>query len=835
MVDFKKYIKKDKSIDLRDLLTVFDSLDRQTSHIDLRTVQKEALKELSSKRQNKDIVLKVSTGSGKTTIALLFLFSHMVEKGQPVVFLCPTIQLVKQVLDEAARLGIKAFHYAAGETYPSVEGTAGKAILVCTYSKLFNAKTTFSRSDVDLQPCAIVCDDAHAGIEEIRDSFTLSISSDHACYKKLLGLLSSGCKSYDISKWNAIVNCDPNSIFEVPFWIWQSLHAELHKILYPYAHDDDFMFVWPYLTDILKRCRCIISSAGIEIIPDIIPIHKVAPFTHAGHRLFMSATIADDTVLIRELGCGIEAAKAPIIPQSDKGLGERMVIAPSLVDPQLNRLWVMKLCSSLSKKVNVVVLSPSEWAAREWEADGAKVFLRDDVTTAVEQLKSKIPSSRYVVFAQRYDGVDLPDNACRILVIDGLPYGEGIADKYDSSLSSVPGGIRNRIIYRIEQGMGRAVRSYVDYAVVILSGHDIAHFIAKKDVLSAMNPDTASQLRLALELAEMAKDESDNSDKAIVDMITKCLNRDDGWKQFYTESMSKSRQERLEPNTADLNMVFAERNAFELALNNQFDKAIEVMRTALNELTIEEDAKGWYLQKIAAYMYEINQGEALEIQKAARQKNSQLFCPPNISKRPVIPEKVDVQNRIISWYSQFENPNGAIAKIEDLRAKLSYSATPETVEESIKELALLFGAEGERPEKEFGEGPDDLWIWPNSILVIEVKNENEHSLHKKDSGQLHTSLEWFRKKYKVAFEATPVIVCKVSTADKGSQFPANTRLLTPDKMTELLNNLSLFYSALIKEPPLLRSPMKVTELQSQFGISSDQFIGKYTIRLKELK
>ena len=90
MVDFKKLVKKEKVVDLTNLITAFESLDRQTSHIDLRPVQRQALEELSTKRSQKDIVLKISTGSGKTSVALLFLFSHMTEKEQ---LFCDTYQI----------------------------------------------------------------------------------------------------------------------------------------------------------------------------------------------------------------------------------------------------------------------------------------------------------------------------------------------------------------------------------------------------------------------------------------------------------------------------------------------------------------------------------------------------------------------------------------------------------------------------------------------------------------------------------------------------------------------------------------------------------------------
>ena len=61
-------------------------MDRKSSHTDLRTVQQQALKALNEVREDKDIILKMSTGSGKTTVALLFLLSHMNEKEEPVVY-----------------------------------------------------------------------------------------------------------------------------------------------------------------------------------------------------------------------------------------------------------------------------------------------------------------------------------------------------------------------------------------------------------------------------------------------------------------------------------------------------------------------------------------------------------------------------------------------------------------------------------------------------------------------------------------------------------------------------------------------------------------------------
>lgn len=369
MVNFKSLVKQKRTIEVTDLIKLFESLDRQTSHTEVRPAQLQALQALGARRNERDHVLKISTGAGKTTVALLYLQSHMEEKEEPVVYLCPTNQLVEQVRDEASKLGINAVVYPAREPHPDVEGTAGKAIIICTYDKLFNAKTTFDRPDVQLRPCAIVLDDAHAGVEEIRDAFTLHISGDSP-HAELLGLMKAPCEKYNKGLWQAISNTDPLASFEVPFWVWQPLLDEIHTLLSKHSEDKSFIFVWPYLRDMLRRCRCIVSGVGIEIVPDILPVHKCIAFNGAKHRLFMSATLADDSVLVRELGCDLAAASDPILPDADKGLGERMVLAPSLVSKELDRSWVMNLCKAFSlKKVHVVVLTPNGRAAREWETE----------------------------------------------------------------------------------------------------------------------------------------------------------------------------------------------------------------------------------------------------------------------------------------------------------------------------------------------------------------------------------------------------------------------------------------------------------------------------------
>lgn len=839
MVDFKKLVKKRTDIDVTDYFSIFESLDRKTTHIELRTVQKETLSTFSKRREERDVVLKIGTGAGKTTVALLYLQSYMEEFRKPVVYLCPTKQLVMQVQEEANRLGIKTVIYPGGETYPPNDGRAGNAIIICTYAKLFNAKTTFDRPDVMLKPYAIVLDDAHAGVEEIRDAFTIKIS-ENKIYDEFMEVLNLPCSKYSSSIWSQIINRDPQAFLEVPFWVWEPLLETFQKILSLHGNERELKFVWSYLQDILRWCRCIVSGYGIEIIPDILPIHKCQAFEGSRHRMFMSATLADDSVLVRELGCDLKAAQNPILPKSDRGLGERMVLAPSLVSPNLDREWVMKLCAkiSLKRNVNVIVLSPNKYTAQDWESVGAKVVLGDEVSVVLKQLRDNSNSDRLIVFVQRYDGVDLPDNSCRILVIDGLPKGEGIIDRYDSSHTSYfVGGIRNKLVFRIEQGMGRAVRSFADYAVILLVGSDITHFISIREVLDAMNPETRAQLQLADELAKFAMDEEpDTPEKAVVEMIKQCLTRDEGWKQYYAEKIRNTPQKLADDSRLSrILLADAERKAFDRAIANIPHEAASILRDAMNN-NIKDDTKitGWYLQRVANYLHNVNPGEALEVQREAYIKNKSMSCPPYTARRPKDTGSFDVQKEIMNWYNQFKNPNGALAKILELKTNLSYNMPPLTVEQAIMELGLLLGAKASNPEKEYGCGPDALWIWPEVALVIEAKNQNESTLHKADAGQLHTSLEWFSENYVMRASPIPVVYARVSKADRNAYFPSNTRVLLPESMEKLLKSIEKFYLRLAEEQLLSTKPGAIKNLQNSLNLSPKQFVQSYTVKIRKI-
>lgn len=833
MVDFKKLVPKKAGERLTDPLALFRGLDRKASHISLREPQKEALRALHQCHAERDHVVKMPTGTGKSAVGLLYLLSRMVETGRPVVYLCPTVQLVEQVISEAMRLGVDASAYSAGERWPDQGCLAGEAVIVCTYDKLFNARSTFDRPELQITPAAIVLDDSHSGVEEVRDAFTVTCASLEP-YKALVSVLDPLGRAYSSVLWDDIRSGRPDAVMEIPYWSWRGVIDDVRGALDPFADTQEFVFTWPYLRDVLRWCRCVVSADAAEIAPLVPLVDRVRAFTHADHRLFMSATLTDDSVLVRELGCTVAAARSPVVPSSEGGLGERMVLAPFLLDPSLDRPWTTAWCQAISAKYNVVVLCSSEKQAKEWAAHGATLALGANVVLAVEQLKAR--KLKFVVFAQRYDGIDLPDDACRVLVIDGVPYGSGAVDRLDSANPGLPGGVRNRTLNRIEQGMGRAVRSNADYAVCVLAGPELASFITRREVQDRMSPDVRIQLRLAKELADLAReDRATDPALAFQDLVRKCLTRDEGWKDFYD---LRVRQEvsNMASGAAlmdQLVLAGAERDAIRVAVDGDPLGGYDLLNKAVSAASLSEGVAAAYLQLLANLTIESDPGAAAKLQKAAFTKSKVVFRPPpGVALKPAEPGRWEVAAAIIKTYGGYSDGNGIVAQFHTIKTSLAFSVPAQRFESALEEMFGLLGVKSSRPERELGEGPDNLVLWPVLSLVVEAKNEAGYDkIPKKDAEQLLHSMEWFKANYATR-QGTPVFVAPTSKPGSAVFVPEGSRVITPKKLEGLVESVEGFLTKLATRSASEWEAKDVDRLLADHGLTSANFVDRHTVKIR---
>lgn len=89
MVDFKKWREAKAKPKPNNPREIFNALPKPPGINDLYASQAEVLDAWYPRREEKDIVVKLHTGGGKTLVALLMAQSVMNETGEPVIYLAP--------------------------------------------------------------------------------------------------------------------------------------------------------------------------------------------------------------------------------------------------------------------------------------------------------------------------------------------------------------------------------------------------------------------------------------------------------------------------------------------------------------------------------------------------------------------------------------------------------------------------------------------------------------------------------------------------------------------------------------------------------------------------
>ena len=140
----------------------------------------------------------------------------------------------------------------------------------------------------------------------------------------------------------------------------------------------------------------------------------------------------------------------------------------------------------------------------------------------IKKIKSSL-NGLYVLL-NKYDGIDLPDEACRMLIIDGLPNIMNMNDRYEKSIANQSDRILKERIQKIEQGMGRGIRSSSDYCIVYLMGNELTDAIYSNKAYNYFSEATKAQYLLSEEICDSA----DNFEE-IIELTDKVLNRDQEW------------------------------------------------------------------------------------------------------------------------------------------------------------------------------------------------------------------------------------------------------------------------------------------------------------------
>jgi replicative superfamily II helicase len=108
--------------------------------------------------------------------------------------------------------------------------------------------------------------------------------------------------------------------------------------------------------------------------------------------------------------------------------------------------------------------------------------------------------------------------------------------------------------------------------------------------------------------------------------------------------------------------------------------------------------------------------------------------------------------RIAAWVRAFGTYADMAVTVSDILGRLRFGVRADDFERALDELSRALGFAGERPDKEWKEGPDNLWALDDTCyLVIECKSEidvTRAEINKREAEQMNRHAAWFDKHYK---------------------------------------------------------------------------------------
>ncbi|NVO73265.1 DEAD/DEAH box helicase [Photobacterium damselae] len=789
-----------------------------------RDVQSQVWTKWYDRRDTTNLVIKMNTGGGKTSVGLLVLKSCLNEKKGPAVYVVPDNYLVDQVISEANEIGIITTKNPHDPRYLS-----GKSILVINIHKLVNGHSVFGVDDegVKVPIGSIIIDDAHACLDTVDQQFTMEIPSSSSLYNELHSIFASVLEKQSYAKYHEILNSDPSAFLQVPFWSWQKQQSAVTQALVKYKNNDIIDFSYPLLKNHLQLANCVFSASKIEISPHFIPISVIPALGQAARKIFMTATLADDSILSTHFGVNPNELSNPITPDSAGDVGDRMILLPQVINPKITDQDIQQLCKSVSKKHNVVVIAPSTYRAKYWEGIADLTLSSNNISDGVVRLKTQHVG--LVVLNNRYDGIDLPQKACRLLVIDGLPDARNLIDrvKQSSLMSSNYDNVEK--IQRIEQGMGRGVRSSDDYCVVMLTGKGLTSTIYTDNAIDNFSPATRMQMRISESVAEQVSDKPASELERLMDY---CLLQDQQWVGYSKGQLAQlTYEERTDIKPIKLSLY----EAYLLAIRGDLNGACRIIETTANACN-DNALKGYLKQVLAEYTNINDESQAQLILLNANSYNQRLLKPLSGLSYKKVNDLTQEQAKQCSSYltGKFMIRNKMIIAANAVIDNLCF--TPKSAnrfEAAIDELAKMLGFNSQRPELAYNKGPDNLWsIGNQQYLVIECKNEAiSDTINKGYCNQLNGSSMWFENQYDFTSQYTPIMIHPSVKFEYASSPKPTIRIINDQKLQELRHNALSFFES-ISTNDEINNVDAIRDKLSAYKLRGQDIVECYTVPFK---
>ena len=707
---------------------------------DLWLGQGDALRDWHSHRNASDVAIVLNTGAGKTLVGLLAAQSLVNETRGKVVYACSSIQLVRQSERKAAGYGLFTTTYLGG-AFNNTFFQEGRAPCLTTYHALFNGLSRFFRAEL----AAVIFDDSHTVGHLLRDQFTLKIR--RSIFPNAFDQLFHLYRPYfvairqDMGYIEAYDNRDGSASRLVPPFTIQSNYSELQNIL---RHADldretDTKFPWAHLRDHLDQCAVFVSGDAFAFTPPVVPVQSLPYFADNVRRLYLSATLGAPDAFLRTFG---KVPDQVITPSTPAGECERLILIPNQIPNKTDWPGDVQVAQTAIAGEKSLVLVPSKKRAELWK-DIATAF-DGDADEQLEQFKT-VEAPACLVLAARYDGVDLPGDSCRVLVVDDVPTGMNPLERFQWERLNLQKILRSTVASRVIQSFGRISRGMSDHGVVLLTGTKLLEWLLIPVNMAMMPEFLQRQIALGLQMSRDA-DSLDDFGPA----IKSCLIRDPRWVSYYDRTMQEVEIDRrtFEEDAAEALRISRAESLFgHLFWERDYTGAAKVLEASLDATFASSRPTGaWH----ALWL-----GACFELTGNVKRANDLYVQAHKGAKEiPPLPDQLQSDSdglsiQVIAVANSLRSGSESLLimprRFDIELAALDGNGTPKQTERALELLGAFLGLESSRPETECGTGPDVLWIAPNgALLSMEAKTDKgpESVYGKGDLGQLRDHLQW---------------------------------------------------------------------------------------------
>lgn len=752
-------------------LELFDELPRRRGAIpELWRQQGEILTAYAMDFESRpDVAVELPTGTGKTMVGLLIAEWRRLKHRRPVLYACPTQQLVHQVAAVAQREGIAHVRLIGSHSsWASADKSnydEAHAVGLTTYSSIFNAAPKVG------SPGTIVFDDAHAGERYVAESWAVKVDRvQHGdAYQACLASVRRALSDMFTSRMEHNAP-DLRARTDVQLVVPLRHHNMIESIDEALANlpkHSSAWWAWDTVRPGLASCLIYVSWHEILVRPFIPPTSENEPFSAAEQRVYLSATPGHAGELERSFGrSNVERLLLPDgrSPRS----GRRFFIFADLADSEDE-----DLPSRLTEKAGkALVLGTSHEVARsaasQLNPGGWPVLTKEDVELDLNAFAAE--HQTLLALAGRYDGIDLPNDACRLVALRGLPEWAHLQERYLSSNLRARAALEERTRTRVVQGAGRATRNPVDHALVLVQGDDLTRYLSSPVVRLALDADLQAEVAFGLENSRGA------TSGELLENVDLFLEQSDEWQSHAEPLINEARRdtERQDPPGSALLALSAhhEVEAFTAAFRSDFvgarDSALQAA-AALSGDDVVRPYRAFWLYLSAAWSFaatasdpnaaKTGMGLLKEALKAAQgtswlrevETGTQTTLPEDADDTPAVRE---IAGRLASGIRPADI-KGTVSRIEQGISEVEHTKS----EPALTELGHLLGAESFKPP---GQGrADSVWCWAERVwIAIEAKSEQSPAgaIPLRDARQANTQLKQLAADRGVAIPSLAAVV-----------------------------------------------------------------------------